>query len=64
MCLPFFCRGQFSVVVKGINKSTEEIVVGKLIECNPDTEEIVKKEFENLKSLRHERIASLIEAYR
>lgn len=62
--ISIFFRGQFSVVVKGVNKSTEQLVMGKLIEFNPDTEEKVNREFQNLRSLRHERIASLIEAFR
>ncbi|XP_075215544.1 obscurin isoform X3 [Lycorma delicatula] len=57
-------RGQFSVVVKGIKKSNEEVVVGKLLEWQSDTEEQVNQEFEALRSLRHERIASLLEAFR
>uniref|UniRef100_A0A1B6KVF2 Protein kinase domain-containing protein n=1 Tax=Graphocephala atropunctata TaxID=36148 RepID=A0A1B6KVF2_9HEMI len=57
-------RGRFSVVVKGIDKSSDEVIVAKLMEYRPDTEVQVDAEFEALRSLRHERITSLIEAYK
>ncbi|XP_046661140.1 obscurin isoform X2 [Homalodisca vitripennis] len=57
-------RGRFSVVVKGINKSSDEVIVAKLLEYRPDTEMQVDAEFEAIRSLRHERIACLIEAYK
>ncbi|XP_054277501.1 obscurin-like isoform X3 [Macrosteles quadrilineatus] len=57
-------RGRFSVVVKGIDKSNDRVVVAKLLEYRPDTEVAVDAEFEAYRSLRHERIACLIEAYK
>uniref|UniRef100_A0A1B6FN80 Obscurin n=1 Tax=Cuerna arida TaxID=1464854 RepID=A0A1B6FN80_9HEMI len=57
-------RGRFSVVVKGIDKTSDEVIVAKLLEYRPDTEVQVDAEFEAIRSLRHERIASLIEAYK
>lgn len=57
-------RGQFSVVAKGIEKSTDQYVVAKLLEVNSDTEEAVSREFDNLRSLRHERVVTLLAALR
>nr|CAD7588178.1 unnamed protein product [Timema genevievae] len=57
-------RGRFSVVVKGIEKATDKVIVAKLLEVRPDTETQVSREFEALRSLRHERIASLEAAYK
>ncbi|NEU35284.1 protein kinase, partial [bacterium LRH843] len=56
-------RGQFSFVVKGFNKESEEVVVGKILDCSPENKEKVMQEFEALRSLRHERIACLFEAF-
>ncbi|XP_020711861.2 obscurin isoform X6 [Athalia rosae] len=58
------CRGQFSVVVKGVEKSSDRVVVAKILEIKDDTEEQVENEYETLRSLRHERIAVLEAAYR
>lgn len=52
------------MVVKGIDKSTDQVVVAKLSEYRPDTESAVDAEFEAMRSLRHERLASLFEAYK
>nr|XP_018906228.1 PREDICTED: muscle M-line assembly protein unc-89 isoform X2 [Bemisia tabaci] len=57
-------RGRFSVVVKGVRIEDERTVVAKLLEVNEKTEKQVMKEFENLRSLRHVRIAALLEAYK
>ncbi|XP_022174781.1 obscurin-like isoform X5 [Myzus persicae] len=57
-------RGRFSVILKGINTSNDSIVVAKLLEITPDTESRVTHEFNVLKSLKHERIAYLIEAFK
>ncbi|KAL4084741.1 hypothetical protein QTP88_027657 [Uroleucon formosanum] len=57
-------RGRFSVILKGINTSNDSIVVAKLLEIAPDTESRVTHEFNVLKSLKHERIAYLIEAFK
>ncbi|XP_049949483.1 obscurin isoform X1 [Schistocerca serialis cubense] len=57
-------RGRFSIVVKGIEKSSDRVVVAKLLELKPETEEQVNREFEALRSLRHERIACLETAYK
>ncbi|KAE9543197.1 hypothetical protein AGLY_003108 [Aphis glycines] len=57
-------RGRFSVVLKGINTSNDSIVVAKLLEITPDTESRVTHEFNVLKSLKHERIAYLVEAFK
>ncbi|XP_043471829.1 obscurin isoform X5 [Leptopilina heterotoma] len=57
-------RGQFSVVVKGVEKSTDKVIVGKILEISSETEEQVNAEYEVLRSLRHEKIALLLSAYR
>ncbi|XP_029346662.1 obscurin isoform X6 [Acyrthosiphon pisum] len=57
-------RGRFSVILKGINTSNDSIVVAKLLEITPDTESRVTHEFNVLKSLKHERIAYLYEAFK
>ncbi|XP_070156196.1 obscurin isoform X8 [Polyergus mexicanus] len=57
-------RGQFSVVVKGVDKSTDCVIVAKILELNAGTEEQVNREYEALRSLRHERIAMLEVAYK
>ncbi|KAL1110551.1 hypothetical protein AAG570_008079, partial [Ranatra chinensis] len=57
-------RGRFSVIVKGIDKTCDKVVVAKVLEYSQSTEQKVNYEFEALRSLRHERIACLLEAYK
>ncbi|XP_046753441.1 obscurin isoform X9 [Diprion similis] len=57
-------RGQFSVVVKGVEKSSDRVIVAKILEIRPETEAQVANEYETLRSLRHERIAALEAAYK
>lgn len=57
-------RGKFSVVVKGINKATDAVVVAKLMECHSETDSQVIREFECLRRLRHERIGNLLAAFK
>ncbi|CAK9822500.1 Unc-89 [Anthophora retusa] len=57
-------RGQFSTVVKGVDKSTDRVIVAKILELRTETEKQVNREFEALRSLRHERIALLEAAYK
>ncbi|XP_045464007.1 obscurin isoform X4 [Harmonia axyridis] len=57
-------RGRFSEVVKAVNKSTDQIVVAKLMDVSRDHLPEVDGEFAALRSLRHERIASLLAAYK
>ncbi|OAD62661.1 Muscle M-line assembly protein unc-89 [Eufriesea mexicana] len=57
-------RGQFSVVVKGVDKSTDSVIVAKILELHTETEKQVNREYEALRSLRHERIAMLQAAYK
>lgn len=51
-------------MVKGIDKTSDRVMVAKLLEYRPDTEAQVDAEFEAFRILRHERLASLIEAYK
>ncbi|XP_024880177.1 obscurin isoform X5 [Temnothorax curvispinosus] len=57
-------RGQFSAVVKGVDKSTDCVIIAKILELNAETEKQVNQEYEVLRSLRHERIAMLEAAYK
>ncbi|XP_017890129.1 obscurin isoform X5 [Ceratina calcarata] len=57
-------RGQFSVVAKGVDKSTDRVIVAKIMELNTETEKQVNREFDALRSLRHERIVLLEAAYK
>lgn len=52
------------MVVKGIERSTDQYVVAKLMEVNASTEEAVAREFDNLRSLQHERVVLLLAALR
>lgn len=57
-------RGRYSVVVKGVEKQTDSVVVGKIFEFTSETSSQIQKEFENLRTLRHEKIAYLIAAFK
>ncbi|XP_034109415.1 obscurin isoform X3 [Drosophila albomicans] len=57
-------RGEFSTIVKGIQKSTDTVVVAKIFEVTDDNEESIVAEFDNFKTLRHERIPALFGAYK
>ncbi|CAH2103000.1 unnamed protein product [Euphydryas editha] len=56
-------RGKFSIVVKGVDKTTDNVVVAKILEVRPETEIQVQREFNCLRKLRHERISNLLAAY-
>lgn len=70
--MPYICdltafncfRGRFSAVLKGIDKQTDKLVVAKFIDLSTETTDNVDGEFAALRSLRHERIAGLLAAYR
>ncbi|XP_058124576.1 obscurin [Anopheles ziemanni] len=58
-------RGRYSIVVKGLEKATDKIVVAKIFELGDErAAEAVEREFEMLRTLRHERIAALLGAFR
>lgn len=57
-------RGKFSAIVKGIQKSTNAVVVAKIFEINTNNEDDILTEFENLRTLRHEKIPALFTAYK
>jgi hypothetical protein len=57
-------RGRFSVVVKGVEKQTDSVVVAKIFELTADTTNNIEREFEALRTLRHERIAYMIGAFK
>lgn len=50
--------------MKGIEKASDKVIVAKLLELRPETEAKVTREFEALRSFRHERIAALLAAYK
>ncbi|CAH0405571.1 unnamed protein product [Chilo suppressalis] len=56
-------RGKFSIVIKGVDKRNDNVVVAKILEMRPDTEVQIQREFECLRRLRHERISNLLAAY-
>ncbi|XP_066901444.1 obscurin isoform X2 [Halyomorpha halys] len=56
-------RGRFSIVVKGIDKTNDQMTVAKFLDNCESSKEKVALEFEALRTLRHERIATLLEAY-
>lgn len=57
-------RGKFSIVVKGVHKSTDKVVVGKVFDLNAVSNSDVQAEFETFRTLRHERIPALLAAYK
>ncbi|EAT34172.1 AAEL013559-PA [Aedes aegypti] len=58
-------RGRYSIVVKGLEKATDKIVVAKIFELGDERiAEAAEREFEMLRTLRHERIASLLAAFK
>ncbi|XP_055610566.1 obscurin isoform X4 [Uranotaenia lowii] len=58
-------RGRFSIVVKGLEKVTDKIVVAKIFELGDEKiAEGAEHEFEMLRTLRHERIATLLAAFK
>lgn len=57
-------RGKFSIVVKGVERSTDKVVVAKVFDLNAAGEESVQSEFETFRTLRHERIPALLAAYK
>lgn len=63
MFIRLFFRGRFSSVLKAIDRKTNCLVVAKFLELESNKEQ-VEGEFAALRSLRHERIASLLAAYK
>lgn len=57
-------RGKFSLVVKGVQKSTDKVVVAKVFDLNATPNAEVQQEFETFRTLRHERIPGLLAAYK
>uniref|UniRef100_A0A1B0DPE4 Uncharacterized protein n=1 Tax=Phlebotomus papatasi TaxID=29031 RepID=A0A1B0DPE4_PHLPP len=57
-------RGQFSIVVKGVDKATDHVVVAKIFDLNSETEATIHHEFNLFRTLRHERIPALLAAFR
>ncbi|XP_052566288.1 obscurin isoform X5 [Culex pipiens pallens] len=58
-------RGRYSIVVKGLEKATDKIVVAKIFELGDErVAEAAESEFDMLRTLRHERIASLLAAFK
>ncbi|KAB0792164.1 hypothetical protein PPYR_14123 [Photinus pyralis] len=57
-------RGKFSAVLKAIDKKNDRVVVAKYFDLGLDSSDNIDGEFAALRSLRHERIAGLLAAYR
>lgn len=57
-------RGQFSTVLKAVNKQDDTVVIAKVLDISGDRMAEVDGEFAALRSLRHERIGGLLSAYK
>lgn len=57
-------RGKFSTVMKAVDKRNDKVVVAKVLDTTGDRADHVEGEFAALRSLRHERVASLFAAYK
>lgn len=57
-------RGKFSIVVKGVERSSDKVVVAKVFDLNAAGEDAIQREFETIRTLRHERIPALLAAYK
>lgn len=57
-------RGAFSIVVKGVEKSTDSIVVAKIFDYTDSTAQKIQNEFNIHRILRHERIPIIQAAYK
>lgn len=57
-------RGKFSIVVKGVERSSDRVVVAKVFDLNTAGDDAVQREFETFRTLRHERIPALLAAYK
>lgn len=57
-------RGSFSIVVKGVEKSSDSIVVAKIFDMNDSTAQKIQNEFNIHRILRHERIPIILAAYK
>ncbi|XP_066256138.1 obscurin isoform X9 [Euwallacea similis] len=57
-------RGRFSTVLKAVDKRSDMVVVAKILDMTTQKQkDDVEGEFAALRSLRHERVASLLAAY-
>lgn len=52
------------MVVKAVNKSNDSVCTAKLLECKTETIERTQQEWDAWRSLRHERIVSLLAGFR
>lgn len=57
-------RGEFSAVMKAVGKTNNKVVIAKILENTPERSDHIEGEFAALRSLRHERVASLLAAYK
>lgn len=51
-------------MAKAIEKATDRVVMVKVLSWSPDSEIDVLREFEAWRSLRHERICTLVQAFK
>lgn len=58
-----FSSGRFSTVLKALDKRNDRVVVAKLLSLTNRVDD-VEGEFAALRSLRHERVSVLLEAYK
>lgn len=57
-------RGQFSIVVKAVEKSSDRVLVAKVFDVAAAGEDRVQRELEAFRTLRHERIVALVAAFK
>lgn len=57
-------RGRFSLVAMCVNTENNQAYAAKLVEATEQSLEAAVAEYESLRSLRHERIAALFDAYK
>lgn len=50
--------------MKAVDKNTNKVVIAKIFENNAERADHLEGEFAALRSLRHERVASLLAAYK
>ncbi|XP_043238277.1 obscurin-like isoform X8 [Amphibalanus amphitrite] len=57
-------RGRFSLVAKCVEKDTDTVRAAKIIEAGEENRDLAAAEYRAIRSLRHERIAALYDAFK
>lgn len=61
--ISFSCRGRFGVIRECRENATGNLFMAKIVPYEADSKQAVLQEYDILKSLHHERIMALHEAY-